>query len=505
MKKNKIISLKSLNIKLNELSKSNVIIHCHGVFDLLHIGHIQYFDEAKSMGDLLVVTLTPDKFVNKGPGRPAFSEKYRSEAISALEIVDFVAISKWPTAIEIIQLLKPNIYVKGPDYKNYNNDISGNIKLEEDAIKSVGGKIAFTTGDIFSSSTIINQRISKFTNKQRKYLDNLKSKYTIKKINQYINNLSKLRVMLIGEVIIDEYVFCNTVGKSGKEPVLVNQIIDSEKYAGGILAVANQVSPLCNKGAIISYLGDRNSQIRFIEKNAMENIDIDFIIKKDSPTILKTRFIDNYTKTKTLGVYDINDTLIDNEEEIKLLSKVDNTISKYDITLVVDYGHGLITQKVVDMLENRSNYLAVNTQLNSFNIGYHSISKYKNVDYVCVHEGELRHDYRNRSDSLEELIKTHSDRIKSKVIVITQGTKGSIAYSNGEFINCPAFSNNVIDRIGAGDTLLAITTLCFSVGMPTDLSLFIGNLAAANTVASMGTGMKLDKTNLLKSIESLLK
>ena len=178
---------------------------------------------------------------------------------------------------------------------------------------------------------------------------------------------------------------------------------------------------------------------------------------------------------------------------------------EYDVVTVVDYGHGLITPKIVKFLEDKSKYLAVNTQLNSFNIGYHTISKYKNVDYVCVHEGELRHDYRNRSDTIEDLIKTHSDRIQAEIIVITQGTKGSLAFNNGKFTNCPAYATNVVDRVGAGDTLLAITSLCFAAGIPTDLTLFIGNLAAAEMVASMGTGIKLSKINLLKSIQSLLK
>jgi len=457
------------------------------------------------MGDVLVVTITPDRYVNKGPGRPAFNEKHRAEAIAALDVVDYVAINEWPTATETINLLKPNLYVKGPDYKDYKEDITGNIKLEENAVKSIGGKIAFTSDITFSSSTLINQKISKLNDDQRKFINKLKSVYSFKKITEYINRLIKLRVLLIGEVIIDEYVFCDTIGKSGKEPVLVNQKINVEKYAGGILAVANQVSDFCKEGQILSYLGDRNDQNQFIKKNLNSNIDIDYVIKSNSPTILKTRFIDNYTKTKILGVYDINDKLLNKKEETELCAKLEDRISEYDVVIVMDYGHGLITPKIVNLLEDKSNYLAVNTQINSFNIGYHTISKYKNVNYVCVHEGELRHDYRNRNDPVEHLIKNLSNRIRSDFILITQGTKGSLAFDNNDYTSCPAYATKVVDRIGAGDTLLAITSLCFAAGIPKDLTLFIGNLAAAEMIASIGTGMKLNKINLLKSIESLLK
>ena len=98
-------------------AKRKKIVLCHGVFDLLHVGHIKHFKEAKSFGDILIVTLTPDKFVNKGPSRPAFNEKLRLEAIAALDAVDFVSLNTSATAVVPIQKLKPDVYCKGPDYK----------------------------------------------------------------------------------------------------------------------------------------------------------------------------------------------------------------------------------------------------------------------------------------------------------------------------------------------------------------------------------------------------
>lgn len=486
-------------------AENKKIVHCHGVFDLLHIGHIRYFQQARLMGDVMVVTVTPDRYVVKGPHRPAFTETLRAEAVASLDCVDYVAINKWPTAIETIRILKPNLYVKGPDYKDYKQDVTGNILLEEDAVKSVGGKIAFTSDITFSSSVLINEYLSKLTQEQKKFLERLKEKYTFEKITQYIDRLKKLKVLLVGEVIIDEYVFCDTIGKSGKEPILVNRKLNTEKYAGGILAVANQVSDFCKEARIVSYLGDRDDQIQFIKESLSSNIDIEYVLKSNSPTIQKTRFIDNYTKTKTLGVYDINDELLNKFEETQICSKLEDSIADYDAVIVTDYGHGLITPKIVKLLEEKSRYLTVNTQLNASNIGYHTISKYGQANYICVHEGELRHDYRNRTDTIEHLTIDLSKRIKSDVIVITRGNKGALAFENDRITSCPAYARKVVDRVGAGDTLLAMTSLCFATGIPTDLTLFIGNLTAAEMVASIGTGTKLSKVYLLKSIESLLK
>ncbi len=507
MKHNKkIYDLNSLVSKISQLkSQGKTIILCHGVFDILHIGHIKYFEEAKSFGSSLIVTITPDRFVNKGSERPIFSEKHRAEAIAALGSVDYVSINEWPTAIETIKLIEPDLYVKGPDYKDYKADVTGNIKLEEDAAISCGGKMVYTSGITFSSSSLINLRFSNLNEDQITFIRKIKEKYTFNEITAYFEKLNKLKILLVGEVIIDEYIFCDTIGKSGKEPVLISKKGETKKYAGGILAASKQVSDFCKDGKILSYLGDSQEQNKFIETSLGTNITFDFINKSNSPTILKTRFIDNYTKSKAFGVYDMNDELLNEDEDAKFCSKIDDCIEDYDLVIVVDYGHGLITPKVVNLLEKKSRYLAINTQLNSSNVSYHSVSKYNSADYVCIHEGELRHDYRNRNDTLEHLVKDLSKRIDSDSIIITRGNKGSICFDNFEFTYCPAYATNVIDRVGAGDTLFAITALCLKAQIPNDLTLLIGNLAAGEMVASIGTGMKLNKITLLKRLESMLK
>src|SRR5690242_11299404 len=90
------------------------IVHAHGVFDVLHAGHLAYLESAKRFGDILVVTVTADRFVNKGPGRPYFNGNIRANMLAALEIVDYVAINFYPTAVPAIEKLKPHFYVKGP-------------------------------------------------------------------------------------------------------------------------------------------------------------------------------------------------------------------------------------------------------------------------------------------------------------------------------------------------------------------------------------------------------
>jgi len=132
------------------------IVHCHGCFDLLHPGHIKHFQAARNMGDVLVVTVSPDKFVDKGPDRPMFNQNLRAESIAALACVDYVAINKWPTADETLRLLRPHIYVKGQEFENM-QDKTGKIQREHKVIKEIGSEMRFTQEIVFSSTELLSK------------------------------------------------------------------------------------------------------------------------------------------------------------------------------------------------------------------------------------------------------------------------------------------------------------------------------------------------------------
>jgi len=153
----KILQLQELAERLEELkSMGKKIVHCHGCFDLMHPGHIKHFQAAKDIGDILIVTLTLDKYVDKGPGRPVFNQRLRAESIAALECVDYVAINKWPTAENTLRLLKPDIYVKGQEFKNM-EDKTGKIQKENEVLKEIGTQIRFTHEIVFSSTELLNK------------------------------------------------------------------------------------------------------------------------------------------------------------------------------------------------------------------------------------------------------------------------------------------------------------------------------------------------------------
>lgn len=501
---NKIYSLDALQEKLSMFRKQGKIIGlCHGVFDLLHVGHVKYLTRASKMVDILIVTLTPDIHVNKGPNRPAFTEKLRAEFLAALEVVDFVAINQWPTAIETLVFLKPDFYIKGPDYKDFLKDTTGNIQREKDAIEAVGGQLVFTEEETFSSSNLLVQYSSLYTPQQREFIQKLRSQYKFEQVEEWFQKLKELKVLVVGESIIDEYVFCNALGKSGKEPVLNMQFLQKESYLGGVLAVARHLQGIGCQTEVLSAVGeDRQFEDRI--HNELEQISCHFIAKKNSPTIVKRRIVDQYSQAKLLGVYEINDAYLDVQQEKEILDWFQEHLKRFDIVIVADYGHGLLTPKIIKKLSFEANYLALNTQSNSANIGFHTISKYPKADFVCIHQGELHQDYRSRFEKTDDLALRLSKKLQTKRLLITLGKEGVLGCEKNILQNCPAFASKIIDRVGAGDTVLAVTAVLSRLGVPLDLTLVLGNLAGAFAVAIKGNESCLDSITLLKSVKALL-
>ncbi len=506
----KIENIKTLSKKLLNLKKKGrKIVLCHGVFDVLHIGHIKHFQSAKKLGNILVVSVTPDKFVNKGPNRPIFPLHLRMQALAALKNVDFVTANISDTATFPILNLKPNIYCKGKDYKNQKSDYTGNIKIETKAIKSVGGSIYYTQDELYSSSKIINDSSLNLSHEQRNFLKVLKSNKENKNrdIKKIINSFSNLKVLIIGETIIDEYIYCDALGKSGKEPVLAVKNLYTKKFIGGTLSIAKNLSNFCKKVTVLSYIGKKKEQLNFLKKNLEKNINFVALPKKDSCTIVKKRFVDEINKTKILGVYSIEDQLINKNEEKILINNILKQIKQHDLVIVSDYGHGLITEKIANLVVRKSKFVSVNAQLNAANVGYHTISKYKNADLVIINENEMRHEMRNKSDELNTLIKLLSLKIKSKFTTVTSGDKGSttLIKKNKKIIKCPAFAFKVLDKIGAGDTMLAFLSLAVFKKIDMKFSMFLSALAAAFNVENEANSKVLKKADIVKSAEAYLK
>lgn len=482
------------------------IVHCHGVFDLIHIGHIRHFEQAKQLGHVLVVTVTPDRFVNKGPHRPVFTEALRAEAVAALDCVDYVAINQWPMAVETIRIIRPDFYVKGMDYRDASSDRTGGIALEEVAVEAAGGRLAFTDDITFSSTTLINRHVSPFSPEVNDYLADFRTRYTAADVIGFIERVQTLKVLVVGEAIIDEYQYCEAIGKSSKEPMLAVKRLSTETFAGGVLAVGNNVASFADHVGVLTCIGGDRAYAEFIQEKLDPRIRSTLLAREGSPTIVKRRFVENYFFTKLLEVYELNDGAPGASDNAQLCRALEEQLPLYDVVIVVDFGHGMITDDAVDQLCRHSRFLAVNAQSNAGNTGYHTISRYPRADFVCLAEPEIRLEARDRRGELRPMVSELATRMNVKRLVVTRGKFGCICYSNGVgFTEPPAVAGRVVDRMGAGDAFLSVAALCAAQDTPMEIVGFIGNAVGAQAVATVGHRNSIDRISLFRHIESLLK
>ncbi|MFH0878085.1 MAG: PfkB family carbohydrate kinase [Lentisphaerota bacterium] len=507
MSTRKILGVEDLAKVIAELKvQGKSIVHCHGVFDLLHIGHIKHLESARGLGDVLVVTITPDQFVDKGPHRPAFNEGLRVEALASLSCVDYVAINQWPTAVEIIHLLKPDLYVKGVVRDKGKRDFTDAIRLEEEAVEKGGGHLILTEEETYSATTLINRYLDIFTPATQNYLTKFRTKYQPEEIVDYLQSIRDQRVMVIGETIIDEYQFCSVMAKANKDPVLAARHLYTEKYAGGGLAIANHVSNFCSHVGLLTQLGELDPQEEFIRSKLNPNVAPVFEKKSNSPTIVKRRFLEEYLPVKLFEVYTMRNEEISEEEERVFLARLDELLPSYDVVIVADYGHGLMTPNIIRKVCEKSKFLAVCTQTNAGNKGFNTISKYPRADYIELGEPELRLDVKNDRTDLRELIQSTAKQLGSTACLITRGKNGCLAYHRETgFHDVPPFSIKVVDRIGAGDSVLAITAPCVAGKVPMDAVGFIANVTGAIACTIIGNKSSIGPTTLYRHLSSLLK
>ncbi len=505
---NKIKSAKELQIICNKKRKQKKkIILCHGVFDLIHIGHILHLKEAKSLGDVLVVTITDQAKIFKGPGRPYFNNLERAKSLAALGFVDYVSISEHETGVQSIKIVKPVFYCKGQDYSNNNSDITGNILLEKKELKKNKGKIYITRQKQKSSSKILNNSSDILDEKNKKFLSKIKKRVNDKSLEILFKTFQNKKILIIGETIIDEYVFCEALGKSGKDPILVTRELNKEKYLGGVSSVARCLSSYSKKVNLLTTIGEKKENLNFIKKNLPKNINTNFFYKKNSPTIIKKRYIDHINKNKVFGSYLLNDEFIDRSNEKKIILYLDKNLKKFDLVIVLDYGHGMISPKIAKKICQKSTFLCLNAQVNASNVSYHSLSNYKKSNCVVINETELRRELRDREGPIKKLMKKLAIKIKSNLVIVTRGSNGSILFRKNKnvFHECPAFAKNILDKVGSGDNFLSTCALSLSSKADIELSMLIGSLSAASNVENFANKYFLDKTSMLKSIIHVLK
>jgi rfaE bifunctional protein kinase chain/domain/rfaE bifunctional protein nucleotidyltransferase chain/domain len=482
------------------------VVLCHGAFDLMHAGHIRHMQRAKQEGDVLMVTVTGDAYVNKGPGRPVFSEHLRAEYVAALACTDFVAISHAVTATVALSRIQPDVYAKGSDYRSPEDDVTGNIVSEQEAVEAHGGRIFYTDEITFSSSHLLNEHFGVFPPETKAYLGAFRANWSDKDIHRMLQSLSGLRVLVIGDAIVDQYHYTAPLGQTGKYNILAVRYESEEQFAGGAIAAANHLGGFSSQVTLVTGLGTINSHEEFIRSKLSKNVEPVFFYMEGAPTVTKRRFVDG-DLAKLFEVYFYHTDPMPDETEQRICAWLHQHVEEYDVVVVPDFGNGFITSVMVDEICDRAKYLAVNTQVNSGNRGFHVIHRYTRADFVSLNEPEVRLASHNRQDPIESVARDVSERVKARNFAVTRGTKGVIMLDrqSGVAHTVPALSTKVVDRIGAGDAFLSLSGLCLGGGLPSEVAAFVGSAAAALDVQIVCNREPISAVSLNKYVTTLLK
>jgi rfaE bifunctional protein nucleotidyltransferase chain/domain len=513
----KIHELEMLEISLIQSLnlKNQVIGLCHGVFDVLHEGHFRHINKAKDLCDFLIVSLTSDDFVNKGPGRPINSLYSRAYQIASLANVDLVVLNNDETAVPVLNKIKPNLYFKGSDYNVTSNlgeaDTSGNLQREINELDKHNGKLIFTNEKCHSSSSIIQEMNLLNVNKDfKEFIRLLKSKYSLEEIFFYLDEIQKLKVLIYGDTIFDEFIDCDALGKSAKNPLVAFREVSRDVQAGGVLAVAKTISNLIGEEntTVVTYLNEEDV-IELKSLNYPINILSPLIISRsEKVTTRKIRYIDRLSGTFVFEKYILHDSTLPFNRIEKSTKFLESTISNFDTLLVTDFGHGEVLPKIVNFAISKNLFVAINCQLNAGNGGRNSIQRFHDFNLATLNGSEL--DVEIRQDHLALPIKAaelHS-KLNVESLVVTNGSKGIVLTNSLMQINSPASfdaSGLIKDRIGAGDAVFSISSLLSRVKCPLEIIGFLADLVVKNNLITRGNNFEVNVHDLKKSVIYLYK
>ena len=457
------------------------IVFVSGNFNIVHPGHLRLLRFAAECGHFMVVGVNG----NETSGVLVTAE-LRLEGVKAVNFVDYAFMLSAPVE-DLIRQLKPSIVCKGKEHELRSNP-------EQDAVDSYGGKLLFSSGDMrFSSIDLLKREMAGSPVPSILQPTGFPEShgFTMQSLREIIDRLKDLRVMVLGDLIIDEYIICDALGMSQEDPTIVVSPIQEKRFLGGAGIVASHASRL---GATVRYFTvSGNDTSAIFARERLHDYGVDAVIHVDTsrPTTLKQRYRaadKTLLRVSRLRMHDIDQQLSDD-----LLASVKSGLLDTDLVIFADFNYGALPQGLVDAVTQecaRRQVLMVADSQSSSQIG--DLSRFKGMMLLTPTEREARLAVRDFQSGLVVLAEKLREKSHAESIIMTLGKEGSIGHAasaeSDEWLTdrLAAMSTAPRDPAGAGDSLLTCASMAMAVGADMWQSMYLGSIAAACQVGRVG-------------------
>jgi len=443
----------------------------HGNFEILHTGHVRLFFYAKEVASELVVALCIQ-------GLDDVEIERRLSSLRAIPVID--DLITFNNIDEMITETKPNVIIKGREFASIEN-------IEEKLISKHGGTVIFSSGgdDLLQTNVLptLLSHSGKLTNPILNYLN--RNKIDLDQLKETINRFPKTKILVVGDVILDEFIECAPTGVSQESSTLVARPLWSKQFLGGAGIVAAHCSSLGAEASLLTILGSDKESESIREFCREFKVKLHEIHDFNHPTVLKQRF-----KTRQQTLFRLNrfsQEGISKSIRSALYDEFRGIVGKFDAVIFADFSYGLFdTEDVQDLVKYAKGegvFISADSQSSS-QIG--NLARFIGANLICPTEREARMEIRDK-DGLIVLSQKLMARMDSEFIFLKLGSDGLLINGTGiKTDHIAALNENPLDVSGAGDSLLAISTLAFAAKDKPSVAALLGSLAAAIQVSRSG-------------------
>jgi rfaE bifunctional protein kinase chain/domain len=451
-----------------------------GNFNIVHPGHLRLLNFARECGDILVVGVHAD-----GVGHTLLPQQLRLEGIRSIGVVDYAfVLPELPD--RIIRALRPSVVVKGKEHE-------ARFNPEHDAVASYGGSLLFGSGETgFSSLDLLRREFYESRSVGiTKPLDYLKRHhFLLDDLIKTVQRFAELNILIIGDLIIDEYVSCDALGMSQEDPTLVVSPIAQDRFIGGAGIVAAHAAGFGAEVKYLSVVGADVAAAYAAEMLALYQVDAEFLEDSSRPTTLKQRYrVGDKTllRVSHLRQHDISGALVE-----ALYRRALPALDGVDLVIFSDFNYGVLPQSLVDRVSDacqaRGIMMVDDSQASS---QISDVSRFKGMWLLTPTEREARLAMRDNRSGLVVLADKLLKKARASHVLMTLGAEGLLIHAPNDrdgFITdrLPAFNSMPRDVSGAGDSLLTCTAMAMAVGNDIWKSAYLGAVAAACQVGRVG-------------------